>query len=49
VYVCVKFHVSIYNSFRDMRGSEIYTTGVLRPSRPLAEKCHTRNVCLTLS
>ena len=34
----VKFQLSSSNSFRDMRGSQIYTRGGVPHARPLAEK-----------
>ena len=37
--VCVKFRLFSSSSFRDMRGSQIYTMGAAPPARPLAEKC----------
>ena len=42
--MCVKFQLSMSNSFRDMRGSAIYTRGAAATARPLEEKfsCSTR-------
>ena len=39
IQMCVKFQLSISSSFRDMRGSQIYTRGGAPPA-PLAEKNH---------
>ena len=38
VQMCVKFQHSSSNSFRDMRGYQIYTRGAAPLRRPLAEK-----------
>ena len=40
--MCVKSQISSSNSFRDMRGSRIYTMGRCAPGTPLAKNVHTQ-------